>query len=152
PVARSLLYLWRSRPPRSTLFPYTTLFRSQRRYRPTGVADWPAPNARGNPAAVWRRVQCGKLEQRACGDPGAQRPCAAGYAEQARQGRGFALPGPLDRREALPLANAKPDGGGRQAWPGNHQPRGVGHRAASLCAREQAGEWQGRALSLLRAG
>src|SRR3712207_6952805 len=31
------------RPPRSTLFPYTTLFRSRRRARPQAEACWEAP-------------------------------------------------------------------------------------------------------------
>src|SRR2546428_1490288 len=46
------------RPPRSTLFPYTTLFRSPRRRRPPArrpprPAPWPPPPARPPPPPPW---------------------------------------------------------------------------------------------------
>src|SRR3712207_9121776 len=46
-----IFFLMIRRPPRSTLFPYTTLFRSTRcrRRRRGGVADW---RPRGNPVAM----------------------------------------------------------------------------------------------------
>src|SRR6478736_9445589 len=40
-------FLMIRRPPRSTLFPYTTLFRTGRRCRTRGSAPVPAPPARG---------------------------------------------------------------------------------------------------------
>src|SRR6266498_4404226 len=42
-------FLMIRRPPRSTLFPYTTLFRSPRR-SPPRYATWPATPIRGRPA------------------------------------------------------------------------------------------------------
>src|SRR3712207_9517619 len=42
------------RPPRSTLFPYTTLFRSEDVVPAGGLADWLAAHATGNTGLVFR--------------------------------------------------------------------------------------------------
>src|SRR5437868_12794551 len=42
------------RPPRSTLFPYTTLFRSHSSSRRAGSAGGPAPSRTRSPASSWR--------------------------------------------------------------------------------------------------
>src|SRR3712207_9171797 len=47
PIVYQFFFLMIRRPPRSTLFPYTTLFRSQ-------------PNPRGAPAEAYRRVESGR--------------------------------------------------------------------------------------------
>src|SRR5436189_3312984 len=57
-MAPSLILMWR-RPPRSTLFPYTTLFRS-RRVRATPCSTWGANSRRARASARsrysgWRR-------------------------------------------------------------------------------------------------
>src|SRR6266853_3907519 len=48
-ILRSFFFLMKRRPPRSTLFPYTTLFRSRRLRRPRrcwGAATGPSPGPR----------------------------------------------------------------------------------------------------------
>src|SRR5687768_17759904 len=50
PVFRFVFFLMIRRPPRSTLFPYTTLFRSNVNVFPAGVADPPSVRRIGRPA------------------------------------------------------------------------------------------------------
>src|SRR5438046_6817530 len=49
-----LFFLMLRRPPRSTLFPYTTLFRSQSGRRPPG-RRWVRPRRRATCSETWRR-------------------------------------------------------------------------------------------------
>src|SRR5256885_6821794 len=49
PIISFFFFLMIRRPPRSTLFPYTTLFRSPRP-EPTAAGAWPAPVAATGPA------------------------------------------------------------------------------------------------------
>src|SRR6266567_7071493 len=60
-------FLMIRRPPRSTLFPYTTLFRSRRSDRPRGPAVvWTrSPRGGGSPRRWWR---CGSWLLRSDGD------------------------------------------------------------------------------------
>src|SRR6267143_5290673 len=44
-VAKSFFFLMIRRPPRSTLFPYTTLFRSRRKRWKRTADFWPAPGS-----------------------------------------------------------------------------------------------------------
>src|SRR2546429_4520029 len=58
------------RPPRSTLFPYTTLFRSEPKYRVAQACAEVLPNGRSSPGIV-RREKHGEHEDQAaetCGD------------------------------------------------------------------------------------
>src|SRR5476649_3038680 len=50
-------FLMIRRPPRSTLFPYTTLFRSRRLHRPAGPADAADRSGRHRQAAAGRRSE-----------------------------------------------------------------------------------------------
>src|SRR5438094_4641895 len=59
-VACSFFFLIMRRPPRSTLFPYTTLFRSDR-LRPRGTDHRPAPGARLHRA--FRRLERTRSEE-----------------------------------------------------------------------------------------
>src|SRR3712207_8102319 len=60
---RFIFFLMIRRPPRSTLFPYTTLFRSRRGRRSAGGRSWAHPHGRAGspasrpPAAVRRRSE-----------------------------------------------------------------------------------------------
>src|SRR2546425_2144075 len=59
PVLRPFMlfffFLMIRRPPRSTLFPYTTLFRSRAPARPAARRRWPAPRARSRGRRQGRR-------------------------------------------------------------------------------------------------
>src|SRR5256885_8981507 len=73
------------RPPRSTLFPYTTLFRSQHLDRPqtSSVQDDELPRvdiADGNGAEVVKRARLGSQNPAAAGGTGRQRPDGVGIA------------------------------------------------------------------------
>src|SRR5256885_8931479 len=63
------------RPPRSTLFPYTTLFRSRRRHR-AGGAPVHAPVGRGGPA--WHPARRGRNARRGAGAARRTPRCRAG--------------------------------------------------------------------------
>src|SRR5256885_10564556 len=81
------------RPPRSTLFPYTTLFRSDRRAQPVHRED-PQGRRRTGP----RRAPLGR---------GGARRCSGGAAACAAQMNGFAHQ-PVLRRETASLLAAAP--------------------------------------------
>src|SRR3712207_8181732 len=72
------------RPPRSTLFPYTTLFRSRRRRAVAGPAERPGPRLRRPPAGPQpdRRPRRGADGQRLRPPPG--RSATAGGAAAGR--------------------------------------------------------------------
>src|SRR5215510_4884081 len=101
-MSRTILYfffffLMIRRPPRSTLFPYTTLFRSRRRLQPALV-----PQRHGLAAR--------QLDHRS--RPRALRPLAGSTAsDPADDDRGTALQLPAARgvRGNAPLGNAVPD-------------------------------------------
>src|SRR5690348_9893742 len=63
----ALLFLLTQRPPRSTLFPYTTLFRSDRRRR-AGLACCPLPGCGGSRHSGAGRLRRGRRQQPAASD------------------------------------------------------------------------------------
>src|SRR2546425_11877386 len=80
------------RPPRSTLFPYTTLFRSRAPRRPAGGADGVVARRAGHPD---RRVPAGGREQRSRGPAGGCFRAAARDRGFARARPGARAPPPL---------------------------------------------------------
>src|SRR5258708_28811306 len=84
------------RPPRSTLFPYTTLFRSRRRARPGARLGPRRLHAGGNPA---------RLLERPGGGPGVDRPGDAPLSRRMAGARGRR--GRPDRAEQLPPADGR---------------------------------------------
>jgi SOS-response transcriptional repressor LexA len=91
--------------------------------RSAGPGGRPELSARGDSRAVRRSVQPGQLERGARDAERQEGACAAGDPEQAGQGRGAQVPGPLDRRASLPLAKPERDNAGEQARPGDHRAR-----------------------------
>src|SRR5256885_6218791 len=151
---RSFFFLMIRRPPRSTLFPYTTLFRSA----PAGGArsahgtlQLPTTRARarrGNPAVVpHRSAVCGGADgsgrpqegQRSLWPPGRQ------HGPAARGGSAAGLvPGDRHRRalrRGRVRAGAARDGGcgGVGRGPAHRRPGGAGRRAAAALRERRRG-------------
>src|SRR5690606_41321678 len=105
PVSPCLFFLMPRLPPRSPLFPYTTLFRSPRLPRaPATVHRRRAGRHRGLPGVVGDRL-AGRAQRRAHGEgPAARGPARALYARRPRalpllgEPRGL----PADERELGP--------------------------------------------------
>src|SRR2546430_17397832 len=88
------------RPPRSTLFPYTTLFRSHPRHRPRSPG---AAVTRGEPPGMGRRAWGGSTTRLACAWPvvaGLHRGAVTSAFDAA--GTGLATPPPAPPPPGLP--------------------------------------------------
>src|SRR6266542_7035881 len=125
-VSKFFFFLMIRRPPRSTLFPYTTLFRSRRRGPPAGgvLALAGAHRARGeharlDPPDVARRRATGQSDLRPVAaaqppgrpDPARLRRPLRRPRRGAREGDLLARPAPLDGERRVPPRPLREAGG-----------------------------------------